>query len=103
MVIYSLKFLNGVHVFDSYACSFTVHTGAGLIIPELQDDGQVYFNYAQLDMLMWLNKSRCFRSLYYLIYESFPNLQSISVSIVRICDIHFTFLPFIFSRFKLCS
>jgi hypothetical protein len=25
----------------SYFCSFTVHTGAGLIVPEIQDDGQV--------------------------------------------------------------
>lgn len=22
-------------------CSFTIHTGAGLIVPEIQDDGQV--------------------------------------------------------------
>lgn len=27
---------------SSYFCSFTVHTGAGLIVPEIQDDGQVY-------------------------------------------------------------
>lgn len=34
-----------VNEFIVWSCSFTVHTGAGLIVPEIQDDGKVLFEF----------------------------------------------------------
>lgn len=39
---------SGILIFNSFRSfiafgSFTVHTGAGLIVPEIQDDGKVFY------------------------------------------------------------
>lgn len=77
IVIYMLEFLMESTVFCSYSCSFTVHTGAGLIIPELQDDGQVNFDYHKLDMLMWLINRCAHQSLFYLFDDGFSNQSTV--------------------------
>ena len=38
---FSESVMNVTFIFPMKFCSFTIHTGAGLIVPEIQDDGKL--------------------------------------------------------------